>query len=883
MIRSRMPFFFVLVCMAFLSFEIEAQEVRATLGGRVIDQSEAVVVGVGITATNTETNVGVSTLSNEAGSYIFPPLIPGTYRVSAENPGFKKFVRDGIVLRVQDKVELVIALEVGEVTTSVEVSKELALIETATATIGQVIGSRLVSELPLNGRNPYLLTGLSMGVHLNNPPQIQRTFDVGGTNSVTTGAGPQRQGGGNNEFILDGAPAEGALNFVPSVSAVQEFKVQTNTFDAEYGRAAGAVVNVSIKSGTNKLHGEVYEFHRNSALDANNFFSNRAGLKKTNSLFHLFGASVGGPVRLPKLYNGKDRTFFFFNYEGVRQGTPATFLDRVPTELERTGDFSRSLNSRGEVITIYDPLSPAPAPGGGFTRTAFPGNRIPANRIDPVAQNMIKYYPLPNLPGETPLGAPNFAKATGTHDDYDQYIARVDHSLTSSNQLFVRVETSARTAVSAPVYDNIADLGGSGAPFYRRSRGAVIQDTHTLSPASILTVRYGYNRLVNQQTLVHEGFDFRTLGFSESLYQAATYKLFPAITIAGFSGIAGTGNFLQAVDGHTGQISLSNIRGKHNLKFGADLRAARTNLGNGQFGASSGAYNFDAAFTQGPNPNVASVTAGHPIASFLLGTPSSGRIDSNAEAAFQGLYYGLFIQDDIKLTPKLTVNAGLRWEYEAPQTERFNRMSRGFDFNATSPVQPSGSIVKGGLLFANDNNRSLGEGDRLNFAPRLGLAYQMRNTTVVRAGYGIFSGKTYGNYTSSALQPGFSASTGFVSSLDGGITPANFLRNPFPQGLVTASGSSLGLATFVGQAVSFVDPGFNQPYTHSFTLNIQQELPKAWLVELGYVGGRGSHLPWTRNWELNQLLSIVAKIPALSGVRSVLSLSELKEGEYKLG
>ena len=340
------------------------QEFRATLSGRIVDQSNAVVPGVALTLTNVDTNVSLSTVSTENGSFVFPPLIPGSYRVTAELAGFKRFVRDGIVLRVQDKVDLAIGLEVGDVSTSVEVQQQLSRIQTATATIGQGIESRLISELPLNGRNPYLLTGLSTGVLVHNPPAIQRTFDVGGTNSITTGAGPSRRGGGNNEFILDGAPAEGALNFVPSVSATQEFKVQTNTFDAEYGRAAGAVVNVSVKSGTNALHGEAYEFHRNSALDANSFFSNRAGLKKSNFLFHLFGASVGGPVRLPGLYNGKDRTFFFFNYEGVRQGTPSTYLSRVPTELERSGDFSRSFNARGELIAIYDPLNPTRNPDG---------------------------------------------------------------------------------------------------------------------------------------------------------------------------------------------------------------------------------------------------------------------------------------------------------------------------------------------------------------------------------------------------------------------------------------------------------------------------------------------------------------------------------------
>ena len=382
------------------SLSLAAQEFRGTVLGRVLDASGAAVPDVTLTITNTGTNVSMKTVSAANGSYLMPFLLPGTYRLSAQVAGFKGFVRDNIQVQVQDRVEIDVVLEPGVVTESVIVTAETPLLETTTASVGEVVDQTQIINLPINGRNPYMVARIVPGVQPTDTRTFTRPFDNGGTADISIGGNPRT----NNDVLLDGIPnvdAGNTIAFIPSVEAVQEMKIQTNTFDAEFGRAAGGVVNVTVKSGTNQLRGSLHEFWRNDHLDANNFFSNRVGADKPMQRFHMFGANIGGPVYLPRLYDGRNRTFIFGSWESIRQSDPTALVDTVPTAEQRTGDFSKTYDGRGRFLAVYDPFSSRQVPDrpGTFVRDAFPGNRIPRARMDPVALKIIDLYGPPNQPG----------------------------------------------------------------------------------------------------------------------------------------------------------------------------------------------------------------------------------------------------------------------------------------------------------------------------------------------------------------------------------------------------------------------------------------------------------------------------------------------------
>jgi hypothetical protein len=829
---------------------MHAQEFRGTMLGRVLDPSQAMVVGATVVVTNTATNTSVTVQTGSDGSYVVPFLIPGPYRLTAEAAGFKRTVREGVEVRVQDRLMIDLTLEVGAAAEAVTVVGEAPLLETSTASVGQVIDNRQVVSMPLNGRNSYLLTRLAPGVQPTTTRNFTRPYDNGAMSDVSLGGNRGR----SNEVLLDGIPNVGADNvitFVPSIDATQEFKVQTNTYDAEFGRSAGGVVNVTIKSGTNNLHGSVFDFLRNDALDANNFFNNRVGAKKAPQRFNQFGMSVGGPVYLPKIHHGRDRTFFFFNYEGIRQLDGRTYVGAVPMVKQRDGDFSETFTSSRQLIQVYDPFStrPDPARAGQYIRDPFPNNRIPATSWDPVAKAAMQYFPVPNAPGNPLTGADNLFYSAATPDNYDSVITRIDHQINEAQRIFGRFSWSQRPHGDDNYFGNLADSNFTSAN--RTSRGAALDYINTLTARWLLNLRYGFTRYVDASANPSEGFDITTLGFPASFRDQTIFRAYPRFGISGLTPMGRSGSSKPAEDTQTFQTSMTHLRGAHSLKFGGDFRIIRQS----QFSAgnASGTFSFSRAFTQGPDPLRSTTTGGNAIASFLLGTPASGSVEKAVALSFQNLYAAGYAQDDFKATRKLTLNIGLRWEREGGRTERFNRMTRGFAFDQPNSLQVPGLKLQGGLLFAGVGGQPRGQtqADANNFAPRFGFAYSATPKTVLRGGYGIFwSGTTdTGAGTNAAL--GFSASTPFVSSLDG-ITPLNLLRNPFPDGLVNPVGASQGLATLVGQSVLFTGPSRRVPYTEQYSFGIQRQLGAATLVEAAYVGNRGIALT-NSNLELNQL------------------------------
>ncbi|MBL8235857.1 MAG: TonB-dependent receptor [Bryobacterales bacterium] len=836
----------------------------ASLTGRVTDPSGAVVPGAKVAVRAVGTGVTSNVTTNVDGYYSAPSLLPGRYDVEISHGGFVSTRQTGLELAVQQVGRLDVVLKVGAVSDSIEVSAQALVLESESTTLGQVINNKQVTELPLLGRNTYALAMLVPGVR---PSSGVNGLVIDQISTVSYSINGQRSS--SNEFLLDGAPNSAAAQNQPVINAnpdmVQEFKVETNNFSAEYGRAAGGVFNVVTKSGTNDFHFSAYEFFRNDKLNANDFFANRSGTKRAPFKFNQFGGTLGGPVVIPKLYNGKNRTFFFANTEIVRFIQGITFTAVLPDPRMLTGDFSQARLANGNAVTIYDPATTRANPAGaGFIRSPFTGNVIPANRIDPVARNVSKYFPAPNIAGVTALGTINYTRTAGNVVPKDSYSARLDHNFSEKNRLFGRYSFDDTPFNRAPAYgEEFRNVAPTAGPQVFTRWNAVLEDTMVLSPTMVATGRYSVTRLINFRRPYSDGFDITSLGLPAYMRQGMVDPLsFPAITINGYS-VTGSvpntivGGVIGATDvisfGNTQQSGQGNITknmASHTIKFGGEFRAIQFN--NQQTGDTATNFSFAPTWTQGPNATAASTTAGLGLASFLLGIPGGGVAPAPALAQ-TNKYYGLFVQDTWKVTPKLTLNLGVRYDYETPRTDRFNQLSN-FDFNAQSPLRAEGLTTRGGLTFPGVGglSRYNANPDRNNIAPRLGLAYKLTPKTVIRTGAGMFySGLTgVGGGTGAFGISGYAVTTTMVTSLDG-ANPTVSWSNPYPNGFNRPTGSSAGLSTLLGQGIQFFDRGNYTPYSTQWNFNIQREMPKNILFEVGYAGSRGVGLFENRQW--NQL------------------------------
>jgi hypothetical protein len=834
-----------------------AQEFRATIVGRVTDTSGAVVPGARVSATNTQTGIVTRTVTTDTGDYVLPNLPPGPYRLEVEHTGFKKYVREGIVLQILDRPSIDVVLEPGEITTAITVSAEASRLETATASRGTVILGRTLEDMPLNARNAFELAGLAPGVQFTargKASTLLRVTANAGTSSMAMAGGQPRY----NEALLDGVPitgSDGLIQYVPSLDATQEFKVQTNVFDAEFGRFTGGVINAVAKSGSNEVHGTLWEFLRNSALNARDPFATT----QPQFGYNQFGGTIGGPVWLPGLYRGKDRTFFFFNYEGSREGVPRAFVSTVPVEAQRRGDFSDTyVVAAGQLrpVIIYDPATTRQL-GASFVRDPFPGNRIPADRIHPVGQNLVGLYPLPNAPGVPGTQANNYLRSFKDPVFDNGYLIRMDHRLSDRHQIYWRYSWRHFRVTRQGAFKN--EVTGDAED--RWSPGFAFDDTYTISPTLVYNLRLGVARYVSRSASFNLGFDPAKLGFPASFGAGLPVRAIPQISVSGFTTLSGMNKLQRNVeDSYYLRSALTKVFGRHSFRAGGEVRVLRSYPGSAG-AAAAGAFSFDNLFTRGPNPQATAVDRGYGLASLLLGLPSSGSVVNNAFTAEQAPYYGIYVQDDIRLTSRLTINLGLRYEWEGENTERFNRFNRGFAFDVPSPLEekaranyaanpipevpPAQFRVRGGLLFAGVGGapRGITNVDRDNWAPRIGAAYLLTRRTVLRGGYGIFYGATT---LMTETRLGFSATTPFVASIDGGLTPYNTLTNPFPQGILPPPGAKEGLLTLVGQGISFVYLDRQQPLAHQYQFSVQRELPWQVLVEAAYVGSAGRESPVSR-------------------------------------
>lgn len=851
----------------FSSLLIMGQSSYGRLNGRITDQQQAVTPGAQIRLIQVETGITASGVANAEGLYEFPSLLPGAYQISVELQGFKKYSRSGVIVRVGDVVEIDITLELGSMAESISVTTEAPLLDTASASMGQVVDNRMLSEAPLGGRGVNYLMQLSPGVISTNAPMHGWLPQARDSVSNMAVAGSRTR---SSEFTLDGIPnmaRDGIIAFQPPPEMIQEFRVQTAAYDASLGRFTGASINMVLKSGANAYHGSLFFSHLSRPLMTRPFFVNRnlfdtrsgpLNDDKANRLWpatrtNRYRGQLGGPVIIPRLYNGKNRTFFSYGNDFMQRTFANLNTATVPTVEQRRGNFAPLLAISPQ-YQIYDPATIAPAAAGRFSRQPIPGNVIPASRLSPISQRLLDYYPLPNATG-TVDGRNNFFGTAASLIDYWSHMLRVDQVVNERQRFYVS-------------YSMMRTDGDQGRNLVNDAIGNITTNKYyslafdyvwMLRPNLVANVRYGFIRQWNVGGGPTLGLDLAALGLPTSLTNQLDRNLtsLPTINIDGYQAIGTNLPSSGALNTHYANASISHNRGSHTLRFGGEYRAVLDNQYD--YGNYSPSFTFGAAWARGPLDNSPVAPIGQGLASMLLGLPTDGFIDRNTSLAERSAYMGLFLQDDWKVTRKVTVTAGLRWEAEPSTTERYNRANRGFDFNATNPADaaaraayarsPIAEIpvsqfsLRGGLLFAGVGGVPRGQWntDRNNFAPRVGVAYQVGPRTVLRTGYGVFF-DPLGADRADAGQLGFNQRTRMNPSNDNGQTFRSTLANPYPDGLLAAQGAAGGLTTYLGLAPSFFYPQRKNAYGQRWSFNVQHQLSRNMIVEAGYTGNRGTGL-----------------------------------------
>ncbi|MGH9722737.1 MAG: carboxypeptidase regulatory-like domain-containing protein, partial [Bryobacteraceae bacterium] len=838
--------------LSLLSISIFGQSAQSTLTGRILDPSGAAVPSVVVQVINTETSQTTNAVTDAAGKYTAPFLRPGEYSVSIETPGFKKTTRGGLTLGVNQVMTVDVTLEVGQVSEQVTVTGEAPLLETSNADRGGVIDRERIHELPINGRNPFMLGRLVAGVSFSGQLVWERPFDNGAIAQWNINGSPNR----TNEFLLDGAPnnADGGGNniaLVPPVDSVQEFKIQTNSYDAQYGHTGGGIINVSLKSGTNSLHGAAYEFLRRQWLDAASFQNNAARIPRDNHYLDQYGLQVDGPIAIPKLYNGRNKSFFMVNYERYREGTPRPFTTSAPSPEFYDGDFSKLADGQGRQIGIYNPFTGRDV-NGTWVRDPFAGNRIPQNMINPIARKIVAYNPRPN----TVTAGSNYAQdnlyfsgdAALDADTFYNLAIKLDHNFSPKHRMFFRHASNDRTQYGYDSGTAVQGVGERGSlPHFRINDAYTLEWTSTLTPTTILNWRVSFNSFTaGERGDKNAGFDMTSLGFPQSLVsQLPGGPFFGVYSWSGYQTIGMYPNRNVTNNWAFHPTILKSLSG-HTIKAGVDMRWVQySNQNTGDVFNLSGSPGF----TQ-RDFSRADALSGHSVASWLLGTPGGGSSQYNAFPINMYRYYAPWVSDDWRVTNRLTLNLGFRWDFNRAPDERFDRLNRSFDRSAVNPANQLvdrarfGNVpeLRGGLLFAGVNGvpRQAADTYARALQPRIGFAYQVTSKLVMRGGYGRY----YINPTNAYIQTnGFTVNTPIINTLDGGRTGiANLINNPFPDGIRKPPGSSLGLLTFLGRGFNFVDPGFKLPLVNQFSLGFQYELPWRSKIEVSYAGSRGRDL-----------------------------------------
>jgi len=836
-------------------FSLSAQDFRSTLAGTITDPAGAAITGAKVKAVNPQTNAAAEVASNDSGRYSIAFLIPGKYVVTVEAPGFKQFVRQNVELQISTSVGMDVRLEIGAITDRVTVTAQMSQLETETASRGGIVDNELLAGVPNAGRNVYHLAFAMPGVH--KPSTSQATeFNLDGlANSRTAINGAASGTGGtdsNTDVLIDGTSAtkgDRQVIMIPALESVQEFRVLTNIFDAQYGRTGGGIITTTTKSGTNAFHGAVFDRYFDQRLGANSWANNRNGVARPDRTYHNYGFQVNGPVRIPKLFDGRNKLFFMLNYDASPTNSLYTTQWSTPLPEMKTGDFSNFFAANGQPVLIYDPLTTR-ASGATFIRSPFAGNRIPANQINPVGSKIVSYYPSPTQQGDGPARLNNFFLATPNSGDLWQWTGRIDLRAGNNNAFFGRYgETNMIRCCDQRYPDNSPAETSTILPRGRRGRTLTLDWTRTINATTTFNLRAGFSRLENlsgnDQTT---SFDPTSLGFPASLVSQFSRPQYPQISMGTYMA-QGAGPSVQGDDTYTLAASGGKVIATHVMKFGVELRDFRTT--NLNFGPAGGSFAFTKLWTQA-DPNRADALSGNEIASALLGYPTSGSLTLPITPAYRAKYYSFFFQDDWKIARKLTLNLGLRWDYESPVVERYNQMTTGFAFDQPSPIAARVSsapgvancaacrALTGGLTFAGSSgdNRFAFAPDHNNFQPRIGAAYSLNSRTVLRGGFGIY---TLGQWALGG-STGFSRTTPVIATVDN-LTPSATMSNPFPTGILKPIGAAQGLSTDLGLGLNFGYYNRPLPLSKQVSFGIQRELPLGIFADVSYVGNFTTGLP----------------------------------------
>jgi hypothetical protein len=847
--KFRLPHYLLTSLLLLISTSVpgRAQSATGTFTGSVLDDQGASIGDVHIEARNLGTQLTYNTQSAADGTYSLPLLPVGQYEVSATASGFESFRQSPVNLDVGQRQRIDITLKVGATSQTVSVTADQPILQTEESSLGNVIEGRSIQEIPLNGRQPFTLALLVPGVQATSPGSN------GFADASNQGFSRLKINGGpdlGNQFLLDGAmdtiPTINEVSVIPMVDSIAEFRVLTNALPAEFGFTSGGVVNLATKTGTNEFHGTAYEFVRNDALNAINRFASAPnpvnGRVKPILRYNQFGGTLGGPVSIPKLYNGHDKTFFFFGYEQWHERSAGINRTSVPTALQRAGDFSQTFTTSGALIPIYDPATTKPNPNGnGFVRTQFPGNIVPADRWDSLSLSVLKYMPLPNIaPTVAITNANNFFSEATSGIDQDVIAARVDHRINAKDSVFARFAGNLNLTRSAGYGLGVADASARNDT--RKNYNLAIGETHSFTPFLLNEFRAGFVRQKLTFIAPSVGGNWpQQLGFPSIIPP----NEFPSVQISGFLSLGdSTGTF---TDGYrVGTViqvadSLTWVRGNNTIKFGFEWHPTRYNQ-EGQI-YPSGEFSFSGALTD--NPLVPAGT-GVAFADFLLGQVASGQQGVNPAFAVGSWAGGFYVQDDYKASRNLTFNLGLRYDISGPPTERHNRFSAFEPYVANPQTGLLGELVYAGVTAP----KTYVNYDYNNIAPRFGFAWSVNPRTVVRAGTGVIynpveSGDIH-QVTNDAL--GFSSSTTFSSSGPN----AAFQFSTGPAQLLSPLGAAGGPSALRGQTVYFQNRNAPVPYSLQWNLTVQREFPGGWTGSVGYAGNHGVRL-FGANYSVNQI------------------------------
>ncbi len=889
----------VVVCLSAFG-SVFGQEFRGTITGSLSDQNGATIPGATVIVKNIETNIAATVRTNDEGRYTVPFLLPGKYSVSATGSGFKTSIRENITVNVDDRLTIDFQLEIGT-EAEVNVVADSEVLERGSVTTGTVVTQRQIEELPLSEGAAYSLATQAPGVIYTGNPQFTGPTSNGNLASLRT------NGVGSNLITLDGSPNlafDGAVAYTPPSDAVSQFKIQTNTFDAQNGFTAGSTVNVAVKNGTNKLHGSLSYFNRSKQLTSNNFYSNRSGVARPDRLYYRFGGQLNGPVRLP-FYDGRERTFFMFSAEKQYTKVPQPGLYDVPTAKMRTGDFSELLPLG---IFIYDPATAfratantcvASSTSTAVCRTPFAGNIIPTARLNAAAVRYLNLYPLPNLPG---LANNYFSNNTNVLP-YKTYLTRIDHNISAAQRIFGKFFWSKSTDDKF----NFLEKPDAFTRGYenRFNKGGSVDYTATISSDVVLDIRANYNDFL-QQRVPTNPISAADLGFT-GISAISSSTVAPRFNFTNFTTFGP-----QRSDYNEGlnrdfsvlsfQPSITKIFGDHTFRFGYDFRQLRekrvTNGYNAGNFTTTGTYTTQASSgTLVGNSTTNASAVGRDLASFLLGIPTSGTIEQAAAYNVKSNYQGFFFQDDWRVSQKLTLNLGIRYEMESGLLEKNGLIVTGFDPNVANPLRaaalanynanvPTGVPItafqnlSGGLVFADSASAANQSTDKNNFQPRIGVSYALNDKTVLRGGFGLFTAPFQ---IQAVNQAGFTATTTYTASSNNGLTFLADINNPFPTGLNPAFGSSLGLTTSIGSTLGTVNTTGptaailsyerkNANYVRA-VLGIQRQLPFGFGVEATAVYSHGYDLPVLRqlNYVPAQYLNNLAGVTDAATITAAIS------------